>query len=174
MHFSQEKSVDFYTANSICNFRDPEERIRMFVVFQNPAVRMFEDYSKVQNMNFTQYLEWPGREDNTLVRSILCKTNGQISIADFNEAETFLKDRAIVSITNKYKNIVHLFQRRFRPNLDSREISKCMEAEFKMNLGQARYLRDELLVYLQQMYRSNFYDFSIYQNFASEDDNVFS
>ena len=151
----------------------------MFVVFQNPAVRIFEDYfvnedlytgTKVANITFTQYLKSPGREDNSLVRSILCQKKGNISIDDFNKAEAFLKHQAFVSIANKYENIVQLFQARFRPNLDKQRVSKCIEDEYKTYLRQSRYLQENVLAHLRQMYRSNFYDFDIYHKFATDDD----
>ena len=120
----------------------------------------------IQKMKFTQYLDSPGIKDNALVRSILCKTEGQITMDDINKAETFLKYQVHVSIANKCESIVQLFQKRFRPNLDSQKVWKCIEDEYRRSVREDRYLTDDLFVYLEEMYRSNFYDFSIYHNFA--------
>ena len=140
----------------------------MFIVLQNPAIRIFEDYHRSYHANLTQYLDHASTEDNALIRSILCKAKGDISIDDFKKVDTYLKHHAIVLLANKHKNIVRLFHEMLRPNLDRQIVSKCMEDDYKMN-WQAMYQKDEQpLIHLQQMHQSNFFDFSIYRSFISK------
>ena len=157
-----------FTANSTCNLTELDERIHVFILLQNPATRILEDYHRSRHKKSTQHLDYSSTEDNAFIRSILCKNKGSISINDFNKVKTFLKYHAVVLTSNKHKNIMQLFHQKFRPNLDRQKVSKCIEDEHRKSYGQASHLKDDSLAYLQQMYRLNFYDFSIYHNFASD------
>lgn len=172
--FHEENSIDFYLETSLCKLQEPDNRLRMFIVFDNPAVRIFEDYykikaakydRKVSEMDMGQYLDWPATEDNSLIRSILCKTEGKITEEDFNKAKNFLKEKAFVGVSSKYASIVEMFQKKFKPNLEEPTVAKCIQNQFRETLKQARHLDDDYSAYIKQMFQLNIFDFRIYEDF---------
>lgn len=179
----QEKSlakVDFFVTNSLCKLHSVNKQdftFELYALVQNPIVRLFETYQKVNNGrnkgSFVDFLKNDRAKSdfNAVSKSVLCnkKNLDDVTEKEFQQVIHFLKKRSHVSVFSSYEDAIRKIKERYYWGMEDFDDSKfldCMKTKFSDTTSK-RVLSDvkDYDKVVEQIYASDSYDMRLYMEF---------
>jgi len=99
----------------------------MFLKKQDPRSDEYDE--RTAGMTFSEYMTSSLMKKNELARSILCKSEGEITHEDLMRASDFLRTRSVVGVFQEHSKAFNKYHKRFAWKVNE-DVENCVRDKF--------------------------------------------